>query len=227
MITKNKLIGPIFIGRSWKEYVKMFNLSETDLTKNILDCAAGASSFTAQMNIQGYKVKAVDLLFDQDALVLKQRCIEHLELLIESLSQNKDMFIWTCFPDPQSLKEHRIKSCHEFYEDYQQNPQRYIKGNLTNLPFPNNHFNISLSSHLLFIYDHRLDLNFHIKAVQEMLRVSQDELRIYPLVKRKFKKSELISPVIEAVEEIAFPELVKVKYQFRKGGDEMLIFKKY
>ena len=63
--------GPIFIGRTCTEYIKMFNLDLEDIAgEKILDCAAGASSFTAMMSKKGFDIKAVDIIYNEtpDAL---------------------------------------------------------------------------------------------------------------------------------------------------------------
>ena len=74
-----KIEGPIFIGRSWAEYLKMFDLDLEKLNnKKILDCAAGASSFTDFLSKNGIDASAVDLLYDKDPEFLKRRCQEHL-----------------------------------------------------------------------------------------------------------------------------------------------------
>jgi hypothetical protein len=79
-----------------------------------------------------------------------------------------------------------------------------------------------LCAHLLFIYDHRLDLNFHQKTVEEMVRVSCEEVRIYPLVKNKGQKSIYVDKIIQNMPETVETEIVEVDYQFRRGGNEML-----
>ena len=48
-----------FLGRSYLEYLKMFDLKEEYLKNlKILDCAAGASSFTPTLIKNGFEVKA-------------------------------------------------------------------------------------------------------------------------------------------------------------------------
>ena len=51
--------------------LKMFNLTKKDLIKGkILDCAAGSSSFTAEMSKRGYNVMALDILYNEDPDIL-------------------------------------------------------------------------------------------------------------------------------------------------------------
>ncbi|MDO9044062.1 MAG: methyltransferase domain-containing protein [Methanobacteriaceae archaeon] len=224
-----KIEGPIFIGRSWAEYLKMFDLDLEKLNKKkILDCAAGASSFTDFLSKKGIGVSAVDLLYDKDPEFLKRRCQEHLQALVESLGKMEDEFVWSFFKNLDDLKTHRMQSCQDFNRDYELNREKkYIKADLTQLPFEDNSFDMVLCAHLLFIYDHRLDWNFHLSSAEEMIRVSSNEVRIYPLVKNKGKKSIFVDKLIKNLPEELETEIVEVDYQFRRGGNEMLRIVKY
>ncbi|MGB9936984.1 MAG: class I SAM-dependent methyltransferase [Methanobacterium sp.] len=223
MENKFKIKGPIFIGRSFEEYIKMFNLDIQKLdNEKILDCAAGASSFTARMRKKGYDVTAVDILYNKDPLFLQNRCKEHLSVLVDALADLEDHFVWDFFKNLDDLKQHRMKSCHEFYEDYKNNKSRYINSDLLNLPFKDNSFSLVLCSHLLFIYDHRLSYDFHLKSIIEMLRIVNEEIRIYPLVKHKSKKSEFVERIEDDLGKKANIIIEKVDYEFRKGGNEMM-----
>jgi ubiquinone/menaquinone biosynthesis C-methylase UbiE len=221
----DKIKGPIFIGRTWKEYLKMFNLNSDDMVGGkLLDCAAGASSFTAEMSKRGYDVKAVDILYNEEADVLCDKCYEHMEVLVDGL-ESVDHFVWSFFSDLDDLKEQRNHACSEFIQDYRNHRKRYIAADLTHLPFEDNSFKMVLCSHLLFIYDHRLDYEFHLKSIKEMLRVSSSELRIYPLVKNRGMKSEFVKRIINDLHDVD-ADIVKVDYEFRKGGNEMIKIRK-
>jgi ubiquinone/menaquinone biosynthesis C-methylase UbiE len=121
-----------------------------------------------------------------------------------------------------------MQSCQDFNRDYELNREKkYIKADLTQLPFEDNSFDMVLCAHLLFIYDHRLDWNFHLSSAEEMIRVSSNEVRIYPLVKNKGKKSIFVDKLIKNLPEELETEIVEVDYQFRRGGNEMLRIVKY
>lgn len=219
-----KIEGPIFIGRSWAEYFKMFDLDLEKLNnKKILDCAAGASSFTDFLSKNGIDASAADLLYDKGPECLKRRCQEHLQALVESLGKMEYEFVWSFFKDLDDLKSHRMQSCSDFNRDYKLHMgKKYIKADLTQLPFEDESFDMVLCAHLLFIYDHRLNWNFHLSAVEEMIRVSSNEVRIYPLVKNKGKKSIFVDKLIKTLSKDLEIEIVEVDYQFRRGGNEML-----
>ena len=87
--------------------LKCSNLKEKDLINGkILDCAAGSSSFTAEMSKKGYKVMALDILYDMDPDILCDKYREHMEVLIEGLA-SVDGFVWNFFSDIDDLKEKR------------------------------------------------------------------------------------------------------------------------
>lgn len=227
MENKFKIKGPIFIGRSFEEYLKMFNLDLQKLRdKKVLDCAAGASSFTARMTENGYVVKAADILYDKEPSFLQHRCREHLTVLVDALADLEGHFVWDFFKDLNDLKQHRMNSCSEFFEDYKNNRTNYLKADLLNLPFKDNSFSLVLCSHLLFIYDHRLNYNFHINSVKEMLRVTKDEVCIYPLVKHKSIKSEFVKRIKQDLDKNANIKIEKVDYEFRRSGNEMMKLQK-
>jgi ubiquinone/menaquinone biosynthesis C-methylase UbiE len=222
MVNKFQIEGPIFIGRSCTEYLKMFNLDLQDLKdKKILDCAAGASSFTAKMTGRGYDVKAVDILYGKDPSFLQKRCKDHLIALVSALSKLEGHFVWNFFENLDELKKTRLEACRQFFEDYKNNREKYIKADLLNLPFKDNAFNVVLCSHLLFIYDHRLSYEFHINAVKEMLRVTSEDVLIHPLVRHKAIKSRYVKKVAEDLPDVDVM-IERVDYEFRNGGNEMI-----
>ncbi|MHA0858497.1 hypothetical protein [Paenibacillus sp. CMAA1364] len=54
----------IFIGRTFDEYVRMFDLSNEDIRNHeILDAPSGACSFTAIANSRGGNVTAADIAY--------------------------------------------------------------------------------------------------------------------------------------------------------------------
>jgi len=70
--------------------------------------------------------------------------------------------------------------------------KRYLAAELPHLPFENNTFDLCLCAHFLFLYSVHLSLGFHIEAITEMLRVS-NEVRIFPLLALDGNKSAYIT----------------------------------
>ena len=85
-------------------------------------------------------------------------------------------------------------------------------------------FDIGLSSHFLLLYP-KLGIDFHIKSITEMLRLCK-EIRIFPILNLNAEKSEMLNDVIEHFENKYLVKIEKVKYEFQKGGNEMLTIKR-
>ncbi|WP_286241739.1 class I SAM-dependent methyltransferase [Methanobacterium ferruginis] len=218
-----------FLGRSYPEYMSMFKLDPEFLKdKTILDCAAGASSFTPVMGNHGCDIIALDPLYGINYNEAKERSINDFQTLIKAHSGLECKVDWNFFQNSKNMIEERMKACKEFIDDYKVfKGLRYIKGKLPQLPFANNQFSLTLCSHLLFLYDDRLDYQFHLESIQEMLRVTAGEVRIYPLVNLQGngEKSNFVNRIKEDLTNEANVEIVEVNYRFRKGGNEMMKIK--
>ena len=69
----------------------MFDLTEDYLKdQNILDCAVGASSFTAQSLNRGYEAVGMDILYDLEPDDLEKICIDDFNTFLETHSARDD-----------------------------------------------------------------------------------------------------------------------------------------
>lgn len=211
-------------GRSFEEYVAMFNLNESDLDKYILGCGDGPASFNCIMKQMGKKIISIDPIYQLTKDEISKRIDETYQNVINQTKQNLDKFIWTKIKDIEELGKIRMMAMGKFLEDYDvgKAEKRYIVAELPNLPFEDDQFDLSLSSHFLFLYSNNLSLEFHIQSINEMLRVSK-EVRIFPLLDVYGKRSPYVDAVIGRFIEIGYDvEEVKVDYEFQKGGNAML-----
>ena len=191
----------------------------------ILDCAAGASSFTPYLLKKGFDITAVDLLYGQSVEKIKDQCVNDFHTLLEMHSGLDHKVDWDFFSDPEDLVQQRIAVYEEFVDSYvKYKDERYVEAVLPKLPFDDNHFDLILSSHLLFLYEGRLGYDFHRDSIEEMLRVTSNEIRIYPIIKLHGDsyKSVFLPRLMKELNYKADFEVVEVDYQFRRGGNEML-----
>jgi len=104
--------------------------------------------------------------------------------------------------------------------------ENYISGGLPKLCIPDKEFDISLVSYLLFLYSDRLNLDFHIKSILELIRISKQEVRIYPLTTVEGKKSRLIKECLKDKRLTNMDiEIKKVNFEFFKNSNEVMIIK--
>ena len=168
-------------GRSFDEYLDMFNLSEDDLARDIVDVGGGPASFNTRMHQRGTPMVSVDPVYRYSEAELRQRIQDTYANVIAQARQNEDKFVWTKFSSVDELAEIRMQAMDEFCRDFESGKQqgRYIDASLPNLPFPDGHFDLVLSPRISsFFYSANRDLAFHLNAVRELLRIGT-EVRIF------------------------------------------------
>ncbi len=211
-------------GRSFDEYLDMFNLSEDDLARDIVGVGDGPASFNVQMHQRGTPIISVDPIYRYSEVELRQRIQKTYKDIITQAFRNRDKFVWTRFSSVGELVAFRRKTMEAFCQDFETGRQqgRYVVAALPNLPFSDRHFDLVLSAHLLFFYSANLDLAFHLDAIRELLRIG-NEVRIFPIVDVNSSFSPLVLPVIRALEKDGITcSLESVPYHFQKTGNQML-----
>lgn len=216
----------IITGRTYGEYCAFFNLRPEDLKgKKVLDCPGGASSFTSYAKKDGIDAKAADIIYGLEKTELKRIGERSIETIYRDTGWMQG-HNYTFYESVVNHRRFREKALREFLKDY--NCHDYIKAELPHLPFTDKAFDLVLSSHLLFVYDDRLDLAFHLAALREMLRIGE-EVRVFPLVdfnnSREGKEknfSPLLYAVLDALEKECEAEIVKVGFEFQRGAGYML-----
>jgi len=212
-------------GRSLDEYVRMFALGERELGLRIVGCGDGPASFNAQMSRKGKRVISVDPLYRFSAAEIAQRIDEIAGDMVEGARRKADAFLWTDFHSPEELGQRRLEIMQLFLADYEigKREGRYVAAALPALPFGDGQFDLALCSHLLFTYSNLLSADDHVSAIREMCRVAK-EARIFPVLDMfDGGRSRHLDPVIDRLREQGFTaDLVRVPYEFQRGGNEML-----
>lgn len=211
-------------GRSFDEYEAMFALSGKDLSKRILGCGDGPSSFNSTFTKRGGSVVSVDPIYCFNAEEIRNRIDETFKEVLEQTIKNKDEFVWRHIQSVEELGMMRMSTMNDFLSDYETGLRqgRYICSELPALPFKDGEFDIALSSHLLFLYSEQLSEDFHVNSLKELCRVAT-EARIFPLTELGAKRSRHLEAVIKRLADEGFPASIeKVSYEFQKGGNEMI-----
>lgn len=214
-------------GRSYAEYVSMFGLTPADLGSRILGCGDGPAEFNAELSKRGGTIVSVDPVYMFDVEQIKSRIAETYATVMAQLHTNQDDFVWDAIPSLEKLGEIRMSAMDAFLADFEQGKQqgRYLVGELPSLPFANGQFDMALSSHFLFLYSAHLSAEFHLQALEEMLRVAR-EVRVFPLLALDGSVSPYLSVISEAFTRRGFAVQIKnVAYEFQRDGNQMLVIK--
>jgi SAM-dependent methyltransferase len=212
-------------GRSYDEYVSMFDLSEADLGLRMLGCGDGPAGFNADLTKHGGRIVSIDPVYAFDAEQIKGRISETYDTVMTQLRENRSDFVWGAIPSVEQLGILRMAAMETFLVDFIAGKQagRYIPGELPLLPFAAGEFDLALSSHFLFLYSDHLSAQFHLQVLQEMSRVAR-EVRVFPLMTLDNRMSPHLPFVKEQLANLGFSvEVRRVPYEFQRGGNEMLV----
>lgn len=220
-----KLESVVPFGRSLDEYQKIFNLSEEDLSKNILGVGDGPASFNVGMLKRGYAVTSLDPLYGLSAVEIESQFYCVVDDIIKQVKSTPENWVWTFHKSPEDLRKNREEALKDFLDDYELGKQqnRYRIGELPHLlGIENGAYDLALCSHFLFLYSDHFDCEFHLTSIQEMLRVAT-EIRVFPLLTLGREKSVYLEPVIQILQSNGFEVgIQKVAYELQRGGNEML-----
>lgn len=223
-----KLDDVVPFGRSLDEYQKMFNLTQDELTLNILGVADGPASFNAELTENGGNVTSIDPVFEFNAKEIQKKYLSVADDIIEQVKSTPSDWVWSYHKSPDDLRDTRDKVTEKFVSDFDKNRDstRYVIGGLPNLPFSDGEFDLALCSHFLFLYSNYFTYEFHLQSIREMLRVAR-EVRIFPLLTLMLDES----PYVESLEkELTLGgysvEISRAKYELQKGGNKMMVVRK-
>jgi hypothetical protein len=213
------------IGRTFDEYSRMFGLSSTKLRNTrILDAGGGISSFTAEANDMGLDAKSADRIYKFTPDEIEAKCASDLNKVLSQMPSVRDKYTWNFYKNEDGLRNHREKAYRKFLEDFRAHPKyRYIKTSFPDTIFTNNEFDMTLVSHFLFMYDEHLDYNFHADSMAELIRITKEEIRIFPIVNLRCTRSGFVDKIMKDIKfnKVKF-EIKKVDFEFVKGGNEYL-----
>ncbi len=214
-------------GRSFDEYVRMFDLSAADLQQRILGCGDGPAEFNAELSRAGGCVISFDPIYVFNTAQIRSRISETYEAVMNQIRLNWADYLWETISSVEDLGRIRMSAMDGFLTDFETGKLegRYIAGELPFLPFENQSFDLALSSHFLFLYSEHLTAEFHLQSLREMLRVA-NEVRVFPVLTLDGKPSQHLNSVTACLKEDGYcAELKSVPYEFQRGANQMLVIK--
>ncbi len=202
----------------------MFDLTDRDLHRQILDIGAGPASFTAEMSALGYRVTAIDPIYHFSGAEIQQRFNDCVDLIIGQVENTPQDWVWKFHRSPADLRRNRELALALFLADYAAGKVagRYIAGEVPNA-IGSEFYDLILCSHFLLLYSAQLSWEFHAQAVTKLLDRT-NELRIFPLLTLSLERSPHLDRLCELVENMGYQsQIVPVAYELQRGGNELLV----
>lgn len=172
----------VLLGRTLEEYRRSFALDLDALRgTSVLDLAAGVSSFTAEARERGIESTAVDPIYDRSAETIRAQSGRDLAQVVRDIA-GLATYRWDFYKTAAGMRTYRERALDRFSRDYEARGGRYVSAAAPRLPFKTDAFGMALVSYFLFVYEARFDWDFHRDAIEEIMRVTRGEARLYPLV---------------------------------------------
>jgi SAM-dependent methyltransferase len=212
------------IGRTFAEYRRMLDLAPATLAgTTVLDCGGGAGAFTATANALGADATAIDPLYGPPAAELEPGLDEAVERTIEQVREKRDLFVWDYYGDVDTRERYLRAAYERFLADYAHHPGWYVEGALPDIPLDTGSVDLAVVTNLLFLYDDRLDLEFHVAALRELARVA-DEVRVFPTHSLERGESIYVDECVATLRTDGTDAgLRTVPYEFQPGATEMFV----
>jgi SAM-dependent methyltransferase len=228
--TEIELPAVSFFGRSLAEYVQFFALDLPALRgRDVLDVAAGPSSFTAEACARKIDAVAVDPLYGLSHEALAAQVQLDYACMIAQIRAKPRLFRLKSFPSFAAAEADRRTAAQRFLADYAAHyvHNRYVTAALPRLPFFDGTFDLVLCAHLLFTYAQRFDYDWHLAACRELARISADEVRIHPLCGPDGKSYPALARLRRELKEAGIASEVRaVDYEFFAGATSMLVLRR-
>ncbi len=221
-------IGDMLLtSRPMSDYRAMFALTDDDIRGRILDCPGGGAAFTAEAYALGADSTAVDPVYNIAVDAFAQHMTAAMTHSREWIESAPDLFTWTTYPDVDALLNARIAAIDISASDRAARPDHYLAASLPDLPFANDYFDLTLSSHLVFCYADRFDADWHRAALAELLRVTNGDVRIYPICDYTGMTPDWYDEVLaDLVAKGVEHRYVEVSYQIIQNAQAMLVLRK-
>lgn len=218
----------VFIGRTFEEYMRMFDLTTEELAgQNILDCPGGACSFSSQARKHGAHSVAADIVYQYEMNELGTKGLQDIEHTMKQIHAVQGKYVWDQFGTIEGLRQERLRAITDCVEDMRHYPECYVATVLPELPFNDKQFDLTLSAHFLFTYADRLNFDFHVGTLLEMLRVTKHEVRIFPTVDLSGKRYEYMEELKMFLENRGYLlSEVRTSYEFQRNAHTMLRIRK-
>ena len=216
----------VLLGRTFEEYAAYFALGDDVLRgARVLDVASGVSSFGAEARERGYDVTGADPIYGVDAESLERKCRADLDEVARQLPSVADKYVWGGFyRDVPDLARQREVAYRRFLGDYRSDPGRYVPAALPGTGLPAKRYTLTLVSYFLFLYDDRFDYAFHKASLLELGRITDGEVRIYPLANLRAEVSGLVERFLQDPDRPPWRiERRPVAFEFLKSAREMLV----
>lgn len=206
----------------FSDYQQMYDLSQSDLSKKIIDVSSGMASFNAEANQRGIPVVSVDVTYALSDNEMQKHAKQFLQDMTTHLNQHRERL-----RDPSDAMVNQVSMLWKktetlFLQDYHNGKiqKRYQALSLPTMPFASHQFDLALCTD--FIFHHLFSFDDIVSIVTELCRVAS-EVRIFPLQDNAGRISDELGPLMLMLQKrMCGVEVREVPFKTLKGSNAML-----
>lgn len=189
-------------GHQFSDYQQMFDLTSDVTQKKILEFACGPTTVNHELTEKGARIYSCDPWFEENTMDMREKFESHFQHQVDRMKMHPQDFNLEKLGGLETFIQYRLNGFNQFFQDYPQGFQqnRYLAIPHDHLPFSSHQFDLALCANYLFADLSIQDVAFHLHWVDELLRVAHD-VRIYPLTNKYGQPSELLGPVLLALQQ--------------------------
>lgn len=169
--------------RGLYDYQRMFNLDDSALvSETFLDCAAGASSFGAQVRLRGGHVISVDPAYSGSGIDMEARVRRNLDNSRDWFASHNKAINWDYLGTPEAYIRATDAILDLFKQDFTEHRTSYIADSLPKLSsFEDNSIGTCLCSNFLFAYSELMTAEDLAASILELTRIARNRTLIHPM----------------------------------------------
>ncbi|MCX7090196.1 MAG: hypothetical protein NTU48_01910 [Legionellales bacterium] len=222
---KQRMERLVLWGHHLDEYRDMFDLPDVALGMRFLEFQSGVTAFQYELRGTAAHLVSYDTWFDLSKEALREKVEASFAARLAQITERAEAFDLSRYAGSlDELTAYRRQGIAHFFADYDLGHAegRYVFAEQAKLPFPGFFFDYALSAHHFFSNMAPQTVAYHVDILEGLAQVAK-EVRIFPLVDAQGRPSELLGPVILALQQKNYGiEVRKVGYHLQPQGNAML-----
>jgi hypothetical protein len=207
-----------FVARRWvyslADYRQIFDLTDQNLQKTLLDFPGGISSVNAELHALGKNIVSADPIYNLSLQAMQTKVKQILDELIANLGEHEHA---------ETIILQWRQSTELFLADYELGKKQGRYRVQTLPPFDNVEQTFELLLCPDFLFDSLISLEFSSQDIMNELCKLAAEVRIYPLPEAKTAVAAELGPIMLAFQQRNFGvEIRAVNYPIRNHNNAML-----
>ena len=211
-------------GLSLRDYQAMFDLTDDDLTRSIIDIGAGPTSFNGEMREQGYFAASSHELYQLPVSEIIEQVTDIFNEFRDDVMQNPDQYVWSTYQSEDEFSQAQEKAKQILFSDIKLglDEGRYLPYDWSNLNIVKDQFDLALCGNIYYNQPMTEPVDAYVNFIKSLCDAT-GEVRFFPVMPEAEGVTSLLGPIMMALQMDNYGvEVKKVNYELQKGANAMM-----